>query len=51
LLSELKEQFPKAVIWGHRDFSPDLNKNGTIEKNEYIKLCPCFDAKTEYKNL
>lgn len=27
---------------GHRDFSPDLNGDGTIQANEYIKECPCF---------
>lgn len=51
LLQRLKEQFPAAVICGHRDFSPDLNGNGTIEPGEYIKACPCFDARDEYKEL
>jgi N-acetylmuramoyl-L-alanine amidase len=36
---------------GHRDTSPDLNKDGKITPNEYIKSCPCFDAITEYKEL
>ncbi len=51
LLKGLREKFPKAVIQGHRDFSPDLNRNGRIEPNEYIKACPCFDAKQEYKDI
>lgn len=51
LLKILKKKYPKAVIQGHRDFSPDLNGNGKIEKNEWIKLCPCFNAKEEYANL
>ena len=38
-LKELKKQFPKAVIQGHRDF-PKVKK-----------ACPSFDAKTEYKNI
>lgn len=29
---------------GHRDWSPDLDSDGTIEANEYIKECPCFDV-------
>lgn len=37
LLKSLKSQFPKSVIYGHRDFAQ--------------KDCPCFDPKTEYKNL
>lgn len=39
----------KIIIQGHRDFSPDLNKNGIIESWERIKECPSFDAKKEYK--
>jgi N-acetylmuramoyl-L-alanine amidase len=44
ILRNLKRQFPNAKIRGHRDFSPDLNKNGIIEPREFIKLCPCFDV-------
>lgn len=51
LLKLLKKRYPNAVIQGHRDFSPDLNKNGRIDRFEFIKDCPCFDAKTEYKDL
>ena len=31
-------------LCGHRDLSPDLNGNGEIEPEEWIKECPCFDA-------
>lgn len=31
-------------IKGHRDYSPDLNGNGVIERNEWIKECPCFSV-------
>lgn len=37
LLKELKTKFPKAKIYGHRDFAN--------------KACPSFDASVEYKNL
>lgn len=37
LLKSLKEKYPDAIIYGHRDFSK--------------KDCPCFDAKNEYKNI
>lgn len=52
LIRTLKSRYPsiKEVI-GHRDTSPDLNKNGVIEPKEYIKDCPCFNAKEEYKNI
>lgn len=36
-LKELKAQYPKAVIHGHRDFA--------------AKACPSFDATNEYKNI
>jgi len=36
LIKELKERFPLAKVYGHRDFT---NK----------KLCPSFDAKKEYE--
>jgi N-acetylmuramoyl-L-alanine amidase len=51
LLKLLHKTYPTAVIQGHRDFSPDLNHDGRITSNEYIKACPCFDAKTEYANI
>lgn len=51
LLTELKQLYPKAVILGHRDTSPDLNGNGIVEPAEWVKKCPCFDAKTEYKYI
>ena len=41
---------PHANILGHRDISPDLNGNGIIEENEFIKMCPSIDTK-EYFNL
>lgn len=51
LLGELRAQYPKAVIKGHRDFSPDKNKDGVISPDEWIKGCPCFDAAQEYRNI
>jgi N-acetylmuramoyl-L-alanine amidase len=51
VLKLLKVQFPQAKIRGHRDFSPDKNRDGKITPNEYVKLCPCFNAEIEYKHL
>lgn len=31
-------------IMGHRDWSPDLNHDGRITPNEWVKSCPCFDV-------
>lgn len=51
LLIELKSLYPNAKIIGHRDTSPDKNKNGIIEPFEWIKGCPSFDAIPEYKDI
>lgn len=51
LLNVLHKRYPKAVIQGHRDFSPDLNHNGKVDSFEWIKQCPCFNAKDEYKDI
>ncbi|KAA6209005.1 N-acetylmuramoyl-L-alanine amidase [Avibacterium paragallinarum] len=44
LLRELEAKYPEARICGHRDLSPDLNGDGTITPNEWLKACPCFDV-------
>lgn len=41
----LHQLYPKAVARGHRDFSPDVNHDGVITPNEWLKECPCFDVK------
>lgn len=51
LLIDLRKLYPKAVIQGHRDFSPDKNHDGVISPDEWIKDCPSFDAKREYRNV
>lgn len=51
ILSELKARFPEAKILGHRDLSRDRNNDGKIDRWEWIKACPSFDAIPEYENL
>ena len=51
LLKLLRKSYPDAIIQGHRDFSPDLNHDGKITSNEWVKACPCFYAKEEYKDI
>lgn len=51
LLKELRKLYPSAKIIGHRDTSPDLNGNGIVEPCEFVKACPSFDAKTEYRGI
>ena len=38
LLKELKQKYPEAKVYGHNNFT---NK----------KVCPCFNAKEEYKYI
>ena len=38
VVTEWKRLYPNAIIQGHRDFGAK-------------KSCPCFDAKTEYKDI
>lgn len=51
LLRSLKQKYPQAKIVGHRDLSPDTNHNGKVDKWEWLKDCPCFDAIPEYADL
>lgn len=45
LVYELHQLYPNAIIQGHRDFSPDKNRNGIIEPTEWVKACPSFSVK------
>ena len=41
----MQAQHPGVKILGHRDWSPDLNHDGKISPNEWVKQCPCFDVR------
>lgn len=45
LVAVLARAYPFASILGHRDLSPDLDGDGIITRNEWVKDCPCFDVK------
>ena len=51
LIAKLVKEYPVKEILGHRDTSPDLDGDGVVEPFEWIKMCPCFDAVSEYKDL
>lgn len=44
LLGDLWKRYPAAKVVGHRDLSPDLDGDGIVEPDEWIKLCPAFDV-------
>ena len=48
LVAKLEMEYNIVDVLGHRDASPDLNGDGQITKNEWIKMCPCFDVRSEF---
>lgn len=44
LVRTYKTKYPDIIIRGHRDWSPDLNKNGKVDPFEWLKSCPCFSV-------
>lgn len=45
ILKRLRELYPHTIICGHRDLSPDLNGDGIVEPQEWVKQCPSFDVR------
>lgn len=43
----LRRLYPDARHVGHRDLSPDVNKDGKITPQEYLKTCPGFDVSSQ----
>lgn len=44
ILTELKSRYPNAEILGHREIWGQ-------DPSKWKKMCPCFSAKEEYKNI
>jgi len=44
LVGKLKKDYPGLRVTGHRDMSPDQNRNGVVEPFEWLKVCPGFDV-------
>lgn len=51
LTREAVARYRLRAVVGHRDLSPDLDGDGIVEPNEWVKMCPCFDAVAEYGAL
>jgi hypothetical protein len=47
-IKTMLELYPDAEVMGHRDLSPDIDGDGVIEPFEWVKQCPCFNAKEWY---
>lgn len=48
LMDDICGRWDIMDIVGHRDLSPDLNGDGIITPNEWIKVCPCFEVKEDF---
>jgi N-acetyl-anhydromuramyl-L-alanine amidase AmpD len=44
LLVRLRSEYPGTRICGHRDLSPDRNRDGVVTRDEWLKECPSFDV-------
>ena len=51
LVAKLCKKYQILEILGHRDTSPDLDGDGEVEPQEWIKHCPCFDVGEEFPNF
>lgn len=52
LVQAIRSNLPNGLglpVKGHRDYSPDRNGNGKVDRFERIKECPCFDAIPEFE--
>jgi N-acetyl-anhydromuramyl-L-alanine amidase AmpD len=47
IVETLQIIYPRSAVVGHRDLSVDLNGDGVVSKNEWMKSCPSFEVKTE----
>ena len=48
LIRKLCSEYRIVEVLGHRDTSPDLDNDGIVEPDEWTKMCPCFDVRSEY---
>ncbi|MFN4360526.1 MAG: N-acetylmuramoyl-L-alanine amidase [Hylemonella sp.] len=46
LVQTLQGAYPQSRVVGHRDLSPDLDGDGVVEPQEWLKECPTFDVKS-----
>lgn len=51
LVAALLIAYPQAKVMGHRDLSPDKDGDGVVERHEWLKECPCFDAAAWWESV
>jgi len=42
--------YPDAEQVGHRDLSPDTNRDGRVQRHEFLKDCPCYSVQEWIEN-
>lgn len=40
----LIKKYRGVKVVGHRDLSPDRDRDGKVERHEWVKECPCFSV-------
>lgn len=45
----IQYRLPYTAVKGHRDWFPDRNGDGVIDKQDWLKDCPCFDVRNWFK--
>jgi len=50
-IDQLRAVYGNVPVVGHRDLSKDKDGDGTIEANERLKECPCYEAIEEHNNV
>jgi N-acetyl-anhydromuramyl-L-alanine amidase AmpD len=47
LIQDICSRYKIIEVLGHRDTSPDTNKDGIVESYEWTKQCPCYDVRKD----
>lgn len=50
LIAVLARAYIGLEVLGHRDLSPDLDGDGVVSRDEWLKDCPCFDVRQWLKS-
>lgn len=52
LITELQSNYGVVDdnVKGHRDWYPDLNGDGILDRRDWLKECPCFDIAEKRKS-
>lgn len=49
LVQDICKRHQILDVVGHRDTSPDKDGNGVVDRYEWLKECPCFNVKEDFR--